>query len=122
MTSSVGADDRPANGRRRKKKKAATPVRTGLLGVSAAVAIGTVAVATGAVPGLENYKLGGDRGPSDNVQADAGVATNLPTEQFLAGGVEQQEHGAGQRVSGCVRGGDRDAARVLGRSLGGGGG
>ncbi|MFI9336964.1 CAP domain-containing protein [Streptomyces althioticus] len=81
VTSSVGADDRPANGRRRKKKKAATPVRTGLLGVSAAVALGTVAVATGAVPGLENYKLGGDRGPSDNVQAGAGVATNLPTEQ-----------------------------------------
>ncbi|MEU0578080.1 CAP domain-containing protein [Streptomyces griseoincarnatus] len=81
VTSSVGADDRPANGRRRKKKKAATPVRSGLLGVSAAVAIGTVAVATGAVPGLENYKLGGDRGPSDNVQAGAGVATNLPTEQ-----------------------------------------
>ncbi|MET8897292.1 CAP domain-containing protein [Streptomyces albogriseolus] len=80
VTSSVGADDRPTNGRRR-KKKAATPVRTGLLGVSAAVAIGTVAVATGAVPGLENYKLGGDRGPSDNVQAGAGVATNLPTEQ-----------------------------------------
>ncbi len=69
VTSSVGADDRPpANGRRR-KKKAATPVRTGLLGVSAAVAIGTVAVATGAVPGLENYKLGGDSGASDNVQA-----------------------------------------------------
>ncbi|MFE0316332.1 CAP domain-containing protein, partial [Streptomyces albogriseolus] len=81
VTSSVGVDDRPANGRRRKKKKAATPVRTGLLGVSAAVALGTVAVATGAVPGLENYKLGGDRGPSDNVQAGAGVATNLPTEQ-----------------------------------------
>ncbi|MEU0913543.1 CAP domain-containing protein [Streptomyces althioticus] len=80
VTSSVGADDRPSNGRRR-KKKAATPVRTGLLGVSAAVAIGTVAVATGAVPGLENYKLGGDRGPSDSVQAGAGVATNLPTEQ-----------------------------------------
>ncbi|MFE2392273.1 CAP domain-containing protein [Streptomyces althioticus] len=80
VTSSVGADDRPANGRRR-KKKAATPVRTGLLGVSAAVALGTVAVATGAVPGLENYKLGGDRGSSDNVQVGAGVATNLPTEQ-----------------------------------------
>ncbi|MEW1601601.1 CAP domain-containing protein [Streptomyces sp. NPDC093808] len=83
VTSSVGADDRPGSGsgRRRKKRKPATPVRTGLLGVSAAVALGTVAVATGTVPGLENYKLGGDRGPSDNVQADGGVATNLPTEQ-----------------------------------------
>lgn len=58
-----GESDRHSGGRRR-KKKAATPVRTGLLGVSAAVALGTVAVATGAVPGLENYKLGGERAPA----------------------------------------------------------
>ncbi|MFK4024354.1 CAP domain-containing protein [Streptomyces albogriseolus] len=100
VTSSVGADDRPANGRRRKKKKAATPVRTGLLGVSAAVALGTVAVATGAVPGLENYKLGGDRGPSDNVQAGAGVATNLPTEQGgTSGSAEAPGRGASTPAS-----------------------
>ncbi|MEV5366449.1 CAP domain-containing protein [Streptomyces cellulosae] len=99
-TSSVGADDRPANGRRRKKKKAATPVRTGLLGVSAAVAIGTVAVATGAVPGLENYKLGGDSGASDNVQAGAGVATSLPTEQGgTSGAVETPSRDASAPAS-----------------------
>ncbi|MFE1326982.1 CAP domain-containing protein [Streptomyces sp. NPDC058741] len=64
-------------GAHRRRKKAARPVRSGLLGVSAAVALGTVAVATGAVPGLDNYKLGGDSGP-DNVQA-GDVPTNTPT-------------------------------------------
>ncbi|MFF3939935.1 CAP domain-containing protein [Streptomyces phaeofaciens] len=54
---------------RRRKKKAATPVKTGLLGVSAAVALGTVAVATGVVPGLDSYRLGGGSGAGDNVQA-----------------------------------------------------
>lgn len=64
----------------RRKKKPATPVRTGLLGVSAAVALGTVAVATGAVPGLENYKLGGDRtSGADRVQAaDSPTSTESP--------------------------------------------
>jgi uncharacterized protein YkwD len=65
---------------RRRKKKAAVPVKTGLLGVSAAVAIGAVAVATGAVPGLDDYKLGGGNGSSDKVQA-ADSPTNTPTEQ-----------------------------------------
>ncbi|CCK27197.1 transmembrane protein [Streptomyces davaonensis JCM 4913] len=63
---------------RRKKKKAVTPVRTGLLGVSAAVAIGTVAVATGVLPGGDNYTLGG--GSSDKVQA-ADSPTSSPSEQ-----------------------------------------
>ncbi|MGW3205536.1 CAP domain-containing protein [Streptomyces sp. NPDC001135] len=44
---------------RRRRKKAGKPVRAGLLGVSAAVALGTAAVATGVVPGLQNYQLGG---------------------------------------------------------------
>ncbi|MFJ9739740.1 CAP domain-containing protein [Streptomyces sp. NPDC101166] len=54
---------------RRRKRKAVTPVKTGLLGVSAAVALGTVAVASGVVPGLDGYKLGGGGGPSDRVTA-----------------------------------------------------
>ncbi|MEV7081296.1 CAP domain-containing protein [Streptomyces sp. NPDC093516] len=66
-------------GAHRRRKKAARPMRTGLLGVSAAVALGTVAVATGAVPGLENYQLGGGSG-TDNVQA-GDTPTNLPAEQ-----------------------------------------
>jgi uncharacterized protein YkwD len=66
-------------GAHRRRKKTARPMRTGLLGVSAAVALGTVAVATGAVPGLENYQLGGGSG-TDNVQA-GDTPTNLPAEQ-----------------------------------------
>ncbi|MFB8248342.1 CAP domain-containing protein [Streptomyces sp. NPDC055952] len=66
-------------GAHRRRKKAARPVRSGLLGVSAAVALGTVAVATGAVPGLENYQLGGNSG-ADKVQA-GDTPTNTPAEQ-----------------------------------------
>lgn len=74
----------PGSGRagpgRRRKKRVVTPVKTGLLGVSAAVAIGTVAVATGVVPGLDGYRLGGGGGPADKVQA-AGSPTNSASEQ-----------------------------------------
>ncbi|TXS53794.1 CAP domain-containing protein [Streptomyces sp. uw30] len=73
-----GGSRRPGTHRRR-KKKAAAPVKTGLLGVSAAVAIGTVAVATGVVPGIDNYQLGGSNG-TDRVQA-ADSPTNSPAEQ-----------------------------------------
>jgi uncharacterized protein YkwD len=66
-------------GSHRRRKKTARPMRTGLLGVSAAVAIGTVAVATGAVPGLDNFTLGADNG-ADKVQA-ADTPTNTPAEQ-----------------------------------------
>ncbi|MEU1464219.1 CAP domain-containing protein [Streptomyces sp. NPDC005727] len=71
----------PSHGSRR-KKKAATPVRNGLLGVSAAVALGTLAVATGAVPGLENYQLGGGTNTTggDRVQA-ADSPSNTASEQ-----------------------------------------
>ncbi|MGW0599668.1 CAP domain-containing protein [Streptomyces sp. NPDC002776] len=79
---------RPASGHRRKKKKAATPVRTGLLGVSAAVAIGTVAVATGVLPGGDTYTLGG--GSGDKVQT-ADSPTSSPSEQGgTSGSVENQ--------------------------------
>lgn len=83
---------RRAGSHRRRKKKAA-PVKTGLLGVSAAVALGTVAVATGAVPGLENYKLGGDRsGGGDKVQAADTPTTGIPTEQGgTSGSAESRE-------------------------------
>ncbi|MEU0387200.1 CAP domain-containing protein [Streptomyces chartreusis] len=67
------------SGSHRRRKKTARPMRTGLLGVSAAVALGTVAVATGAVPGLENFQLGGGGG-ADKVQA-GDTPTNSPIEQ-----------------------------------------
>ncbi|MDG4862019.1 CAP domain-containing protein, partial [Streptomyces sp. T-3] len=58
---------RSASSHRRAKRPAA-PVRTGLLGVSAAVALGAVAVASGLLPGGDNYQLGGD-GDSGKVRA-----------------------------------------------------
>ncbi|MFE9678764.1 CAP domain-containing protein [Streptomyces sp. NPDC006259] len=65
---------------RRRKRRAVTPVKTGLLGMSAAVALGTVAVATGVVPGLDDYRLGGGGGAGDRVQA-ADSPTNSASEQ-----------------------------------------
>ncbi|WP_307805024.1 CAP domain-containing protein [Streptomyces sp. VRA16 Mangrove soil] len=62
-----GAGD-PQRGRpHRRKKRDGVPLRTGLLGASAAVAIGAVAVASGLIPGGDSFKLGGDSG--NKVQA-----------------------------------------------------
>ncbi|MFH8992425.1 CAP domain-containing protein [Streptomyces sp. NPDC017940] len=47
----------------RRGHRMAKPVRTGLLGVSAAVAMGAVAVAAGLVPGGGTYSLGGGDEP-----------------------------------------------------------
>ncbi|MFC8514974.1 CAP domain-containing protein [Streptomyces sp. NPDC057257] len=88
----LSSDKGRRGGSRRRKKKVVTPVKTGLLGVSAAVAIGTVAVATGAVPGLENYKLGG--GGNDKVQA-ASTPTNSAAEQGgTSGSVDGRDQGS----------------------------
>lgn len=77
FAATVGAKQRG----HRRARKAATPVRTGLLGVSAAVALGTAAVATGAVPGLQNYRIGGtSSGPGETVQA-VGAPGNAASEQ-----------------------------------------
>ncbi|MFE6356794.1 CAP domain-containing protein [Streptomyces rochei] len=101
-------DEGPPRGgaRRRRKKKAVTPVRTGLLGVSAAVAIGTVAVATGAVPGLDNYRIGGASDGGDRVQA-RDVPTNTPSGQGGTSGSAEAGRG-GDTATG--RGTDRSSA------------
>ncbi|MFF4019814.1 CAP domain-containing protein [Streptomyces sp. NPDC001843] len=84
-------------GRRRKKKSAA--VRTGLLGVSAAVALGTVAVATGAVPGLDHYRLGGTTSSGgDDVQA-AGTPSNTASEQGGTSGSATANRAGGPSTS-----------------------
>ncbi|MGW2551461.1 CAP domain-containing protein [Streptomyces sp. NPDC001635] len=62
--------------RSHRRKKAATPVRTGLLGVSAAVALGTVAVAAGVLPGAKQFTVSGDAGgPQAGGAAPSGFAT-----------------------------------------------
>ncbi|MFD3578200.1 CAP domain-containing protein [Streptomyces sp. NPDC058644] len=81
-------EPRPATVSHRRRGRAA-PVRTGLLGVSAAVAMGAVAVATGLVPGAENYSLGGG-GDSNKVRA-----ATTPSEVAPQGG----ENGTAERES-----------------------
>ncbi|MEW1777639.1 CAP domain-containing protein [Streptomyces sp. NPDC086777] len=88
-----------SGGGHRRRKKPGRPVATGLLGVSAAVAIGTVAVATGLVPGLENYKLGGRSSTTggERVQAD-GVPSNTAAEQGGTSG-SAESRGTGSSTS-----------------------
>lgn len=106
-----GAD---GSAHRRRKKKAGTPVRTGLLGVSAAVAIGTAAVATGAVPGLQNYRLGGGSSSGDNVQA-ADLPTNSATEQGGTSG--SADSGSGSDVAAGSGSGSGTAGRATSPSV-----
>lgn len=73
------ADAQQGRRSHRKQKKTVTPVKTGLLGVSAAVALGTVAVATGVLPGSDKYAVSG--GASSDVVAPAGSPTELPSQQ-----------------------------------------
>ncbi|MQS38927.1 CAP domain-containing protein [Streptomyces katsurahamanus] len=58
---------------RRSGKRASRPVRTGLLGASAAVAMGAVAVASGLLPGGDTLTLGGESSPG--TLRDEGSAT-----------------------------------------------
>ncbi|MER6498281.1 CAP domain-containing protein [Streptomyces sp. NPDC001455] len=62
----TGDPDRHRSAHRGKRRGA--PVRTGLIGVSAALAVGAVAVASGLLPGGDTDTLGG--APSDRVRTE----------------------------------------------------
>ncbi|MER5947866.1 CAP domain-containing protein [Streptomyces sp. NPDC001904] len=63
VSAAGGSDDPPrGHAHRRRKKRDGVPLRTGLLGASACVAMGAVAVASGLIPGADTFKLGGDHG------------------------------------------------------------
>ncbi|MFI5772468.1 CAP domain-containing protein [Streptomyces sp. NPDC051658] len=64
----AGGAGRNQGGHRRKRSGA--PVRTGLVGVSAALAVGAVAVASGLLPGSDTLTGGG--GAADQVRAEGG--------------------------------------------------
>ncbi|MGW0844011.1 CAP domain-containing protein [Streptomyces sp. NPDC002787] len=78
-----------AGGSRRRKKKTVTPVKTGLLGVSAAVALGTVAVATGVLPGGDKYTVSG--GASNETVVPAGSPTGAAAQQGGTDGAAQEQ-------------------------------
>ncbi|MEN3585993.1 CAP domain-containing protein [Streptomyces sp. ZYX-F-203] len=64
--------------RRRRPRPAAAPLRTGLLGATAAVAFGTIAVATGVVPGLDDYRIGSGDGGDEPAKAAAPTGGAAP--------------------------------------------
>ncbi|MEV7688704.1 CAP domain-containing protein [Streptomyces bungoensis] len=80
----------------RRRRAVARPVRTGLLGVSAAVALGTAAVATGVVPGLENYQLGGSTHTTGGDRVQGTVSpSNTAAEQGGTSGSADSRTGGG---------------------------
>ncbi|MFE7110544.1 CAP domain-containing protein [Streptomyces sp. NPDC057575] len=73
-----------------RRKRSAAPVRTGLVGVSAALAVGAVAVASGLVPGGDTYSLGGG---SDRIRTEGspdlltqGGSSTAPADRSTASG------------------------------------
>ncbi|MEV1053110.1 CAP domain-containing protein [Streptomyces sp. NPDC049887] len=58
-------------GRHRRKKRVPGPVRTGLLGIAAAAAVGTVAVAAGLVPGGDLFTTGSQKNAAQHVREAA---------------------------------------------------
>lgn len=74
----------------RRRKRSGLPVRTGLIGVSAALAVGAVAVASGLLPGGDSYHVGG--GPAaDQVRSEGapdlltqGGSTTAPADRGSA--------------------------------------
>ncbi|WP_443043847.1 CAP domain-containing protein [Streptomyces sp. NBC_00306] len=76
---------------RRSAKRAGRPVRTGLLGVSAAVAVGAVIVASGLLPGDDTSVVGGESSPAKQVRSEGsarlqtqGDASAEPTPEASA--------------------------------------
>jgi len=101
-----GSFDGPGSGgTRRRKKRSSRPIRTGLLGVSAAVALGTVAVATGVLPGGDKYTVGGGSS-GDKVQA-ADSPTSDETQQGGTSGSADTDRDSGTSTS---RDADRDTS------------
>ncbi|AZM55777.1 SCP-like extracellular [Streptomyces sp. WAC 01529] len=71
----VTPENHPVPVSHRRKARPSAPVRTGLLGVSAAVAMGAVAVASGVLPGSDGYRLesGGEPGKAHSASAPVEV-------------------------------------------------
>ncbi|MER6096886.1 CAP domain-containing protein [Streptomyces sp. NPDC001728] len=89
--------DRPHRGARRKRR---APVRTGLLGASAAVAVGAVAVASGLLPGGDTFTLGSvgaSERPSQSRQAPE-LTTQGGSTETPAGGTGSTGAGTGTRT------------------------
>lgn len=76
--------------RSHRKKRAAAPVRMGLLGVCAAVAVGTLAVATGVLPGGGYFTVSGGSG---STQADGTTPSGFENPLGGTSGTAQDRGG-----------------------------
>ncbi|KWT63059.1 hypothetical protein ADL21_04720 [Streptomyces albus subsp. albus] len=83
-------------GHRSARDRRTAPVRTGLLGASAAVAMGAVAVASGLLPGGSQYDWSGNGGAGERVRA--GSLPTAPTRD--AASVTPSDRGTGQASRG----------------------
>ncbi|MFC8595905.1 CAP domain-containing protein [Streptomyces atroolivaceus] len=99
----AGAEDGHRSAHRR--KRAGIPVRAGLLGVSAAVAVGAVAVASGLLPGGDSFSVSGG-GAADQVHAGGapdlltqGGSSAEPTGRTSASASAQADRGAGRTAA-----------------------
>ncbi|WP_381555486.1 CAP domain-containing protein [Streptomyces eurythermus] len=105
-----GSDSGDSGGRAsdggRRWLKAARPVRAALLGVSVAVVLGTAAVGSGAVPGLEHYRLGGGTHTTggERTETVASPANTASEQGGTSGGV-----GAGAGAGATAGSGDGGA-------------
>ncbi|MFE2933812.1 CAP domain-containing protein [Streptomyces sp. NPDC059278] len=73
LSATTATTEEPAGGAERsrgghRRKRSAAPVRTGLVGLSAALAVGAVAMTSGLLPGGDTYTLGG--GGSERVRTE----------------------------------------------------
>ncbi|MFJ6850200.1 CAP domain-containing protein [Streptomyces sp. NPDC091271] len=99
----ANAEDGPRGARR--KKRVGIPVRAGLLGVSAAVAVGAVAVASGLLPGGDSYSVSGG-GAADQVHAGGapdlltqGESSAEPTGRTSASASAEADRGSGRSAA-----------------------
>ncbi|KAA6213744.1 CAP domain-containing protein [Streptomyces albofaciens JCM 4342] len=86
-------------GHRSARDRHTAPVRTGLLGASAAVAMGAVAVASGLLPGGSQYDWNGSGGAGERVRAGSLPTASTPD----AASVTPSDRGTGQASRGEAR-------------------
>ncbi|MFB7305579.1 CAP domain-containing protein [Streptomyces sp. NPDC056192] len=99
------ADTRRQRGARR-RKRSAMHLRTGLVGVSAAMAVGAVAVASGLLPGGAGYHVSGGTA-ADQVRADGapdlltqGGSTTAPADRGISSASSSRGTGRSQGPEG----------------------
>ncbi|MFJ2898575.1 CAP domain-containing protein [Streptomyces sp. NPDC087218] len=103
----AAAENGETRSRGHRRKRSASPLRTGMVGVSAALAVGAVAMSSGLLPGGgDTYTIGG--GPSDQVRTDGDP--DLLTQGGTASAPADRGTSSGQSGRGVDRSGSLEKA------------